>query len=330
MALLDRLGRPLRDLRISVTDRCNLRCTYCMPREVFGADYAFLPRAELLTFEEIERLARVFVEAGVRKLRVTGGEPLLRRDLPDLLERLVRLPGVEDVALTTNGVLLPRLAGALYQAGLRRVTVSLDALDPVVFGQMNGMGTAPEAVLAGIEAAAAAGLRVKVNTVVQRGVNDDQLEALWAHFRGRHVLRFIEFMDVGNHNGWDLSQVVPSAEVLTRLGGTFTPVAPTHRGEVASRYADAEGRELGLISSVTGAFCGSCSRVRLSAVGVVYTCLFASGGVDLRGPLRAGEDDAALLERVVSVWSARTDRYSEERAAGGERTGKVEMSHIGG
>lgn len=332
--LLDRLGRPLRDLRISVTDRCNLRCTYCMPAEVFGPDYAFLPRTELLTFEEIERLARAFVDLGVRKLRLTGGEPLLRRDLPELVARLGRIAGVEDIALTTNGLLLPRLAADLQGAGLKRVTVSLDSLDPEVFGRMNGLNVHPQRVLDGIEAALQAGLSVKVNTVVQRGVNDTGLRELWLALREQAVVRFIEFMDVGNHNGWNLDAVVPSREVLARLsadgtGAEFRPVNPNYRGEVAARHVDAEGHEVGLISSVTAPFCGDCSRARLSAVGVLYTCLFASEGTDLRTPLRAGASDAALRAQIAGVWQDRRDRYSEER---GEitRAHKVEMSHIGG
>uniref|UniRef100_UPI001CDC46ED GTP 3',8-cyclase MoaA n=1 Tax=Deinococcus detaillensis TaxID=2592048 RepID=UPI001CDC46ED len=331
----DALGRPLRDLRISVTDRCNLRCTYCMPREIFGPDYAFLPREELLSFEEIERLSRLFVELGVQKLRITGGEPLLRRDLPQLIERLSQIEGVDDLAMTTNGLLLPRLAGDLKAAGLQRVTVSLDSLDPETFGKMNGLGVHPDKVLAGIEAALQAGLGVKVNTVVQRGVNDSALVELWTALRSKAVVRFIEFMDVGNHNGWEMSQVVPSSEVIARLAGSGSPLRPLdahYQGEVASRYADAQGFEAGVISSVTAPFCGDCSRARLSAVGQLYTCLFATQGTDLRGPLRAGESDAELLERLRGVWQVRRDRYSEERgeASGKRREQKVEMSHIGG
>jgi len=328
--LTDVLGRPLRDLRLSVTDRCNLRCTYCMPAEVFGPDFAFLPRAELLSFEELERLTRVFVAGGVQKLRLTGGEPLLRRDLPDLIARLVRIEGVQDIAMTTNGLLLPRLAADLKAAGLRRVTVSLDSVDPEVFGRMNGLGVHPDRVLDGIEAALAAGLGVKVNTVVQRGVNDAALGELWAALRDRAVLRFIEFMDVGNHNGWNLDAVVPPREVLARLGGDFRPVDAQYRGEVASRWVDAEGHEAGLITSVTRPFCGDCTRARLSAVGVLYTCLFATGGLDLRSPLRDGASDGELAALLAGTWRARRDRYSEER---GEATHadrpKVEMSHIG-
>ena len=329
--LTDQLGRPLRDLRLSVTDRCNLRCTYCMPKEVFGPDFAFLPREELLSFEELERLSRVFVAAGVNKLRITGGEPLLRRGLPDLIARLNAIPGVDDIAMTTNGLLLPRLAQDLKAAGLRRVTVSLDSLDPEVFGRMNGLGVHPDKVLDGIEAALSAGLGVKINTVVQRGVNDAVLGELWTALKDKAVLRFIEFMDVGNHNGWNLDAVVPPREVLAQLGGSFRPADANYPGEVATRYVDETGHEAGLITSVTAPFCGDCTRARLSAVGVLYTCLFASGGLDLRGPLRSGVSDEGLSALLARAWGARRDRYSEER---GEATAqdrpKVEMSHIGG
>lgn len=332
--LVDQLGRPLRDLRISVTDRCNLRCTYCMPASVFGPDYAFVPRSELLSFEEIERLTRLFLILGVRKLRLTGGEPTLRRDLSDLIARLARLEGVEDLAMTTNGLLLPRLARELKSAGLRRVTVSLDSLDPDVFGQMNGLGVHPQQVLDGIEAALQAGLGVKINTVVQRGVNDQGLRELWLALRAQAPVRFIEFMDVGNHNGWNMDSVVPSSEVLARLSegsetSVFDSLSPDYRGEVAARHRDAQGHEVGLISSVTAPFCGDCSRARLSAVGALYTCLFASAGTDLRAPLRAGATDEQLMGLLTGVWSGRSDRYSEER---GEQTrqSKVEMSYIGG
>ncbi len=331
--LQDALGRPLRDLRISVTDRCNLRCTYCMPSEFFGPDYAFLPREELLSFEEIERLARLFVHLGVQKLRITGGEPLLRRDLAHLIERLSSIDGVDDIAMTTNGLLLPRLAADLRAAGLNRVTVSLDSLDPAVFGQMNGLGVQPERVMAGIEAALTAGLGVKINTVVQRGVNDHALSELWTALRDKAVVRFIEFMDVGNHNGWELGQVVPSREVIARLsasGAPLRPISANYPGEVAARYADDQGREAGVISSVTAPFCGDCSRARLSAVGQLYTCLFAVSGVDLRGPLRSGASDGELLTLLRGTWSVRRDRYSEERGEATEQRPKIEMSHIGG
>lgn len=331
LPLTDRLARPLRDLRLSVTDRCNLRCTYCMPREVFGPDFAFLPREELLSFEELERLTRLFVAAGVQKLRLTGGEPLLRKGLPELIARLNAIPGVQDIAMTTNGLLLPRLAQGLKEAGLKRVTVSLDSLDPEVFGRMNGLGVHPGRVLDGIEAALTAGLGVKINTVVQRGVNDEALGALWAALKDKAVLRFIEFMDVGNHNGWNLSAVVPPREVLARLGGDFEPADARYRGEVATRYTDAEGHEAGLITSVTAPFCGDCTRARLSAVGVLYTCLFAGSGVDLRAPLREGQSDAQLAALLAQTWQGRSDRYSEERGdATRQARPKVEMSHIGG
>ncbi|WP_425145405.1 GTP 3',8-cyclase MoaA [Deinococcus sp.] len=331
--LTDALGRPLRDLRLSVTDRCNLRCTYCMPAEVFGPDFAFLPKSELLSFEELERLARLFVRGGVQKLRLTGGEPLLRRGLPDLVARLSSIGGVQDIAMTTNGLLLPRLAADLKAAGLKRVTVSLDSLDPQVFGRMNGLGVQPDRVLDGIEAALTAGLGVKINTVVQRGVNEDSLGELWRALRGKALLRFIEFMDVGNHNGWNLSAVVPPGEVLARLGGNFTPVTANYPGEVATRYADDQGFEVGLIASVSAPFCGDCTRARLSAVGVLYTCLFATGGLDLRASLRAGASDDELYALLSERWHARTDRYSEERGELTRRSAqrpKVEMSHIGG
>ncbi|ULH15281.1 GTP 3',8-cyclase MoaA [Deinococcus sp. KNUC1210] len=337
--LTDALGRPLRDLRLSVTDRCNLRCTYCMPKEVFGPDFAFLPRSELLSFEELERLTRVFVRGGVQKLRLTGGEPLLRKGLPELIARLVGIEGVQDIAMTTNGLLLPRLAHDLKAAGLKRVTVSLDSFDPEVFGRMNGLGVHPERVLDGIEAALTAGLGVKINTVVQRGVNDHTLGELWRALRGKAVLRFIEFMDVGNHNGWNLDAVLPPREVLARLAdGTdevFAPVEANYRGEVATRYTDAQGHEAGLITSVSAPFCGDCTRARLSAVGVLYTCLFASGGLDLRSPLREGASDDEVYALLSERWHARSDRYSEERGEATRKDGsasrqKVEMSHIGG
>ncbi|MFC6592701.1 GTP 3',8-cyclase MoaA [Deinococcus lacus] len=334
---IDHLGRPLRDLRISVIDRCNLRCTYCMPAEVFGPDYAFLPQSELLSFDEIERVARVMVGLGTQKLRITGGEPLLRRDLPLLIERLSAIPGVTDLAMTTNGLLLPRLAPALAQAGLQRVTVSLDSLDAEVFGQMNGLGVGPERVLSGIEAALAAGLGVKVNTVVERGVNDTGLAELWRGLRKQATVRFIEFMDVGNHNGWNRERVLPSAEVLSRLASgegeplVFTPLPSRHPGEVASRFRSSSGHEVGLISSVTAPFCGSCSRLRLSATGQLYTCLFATQGHDLRAPLRAGATDAELSDSIRRLWTQRRDRYSEERGEQGDtQRQRVEMSFIGG
>ena len=332
--LLDTLRRPLRDLRISVTDRCNFRCVYCMPREVFGRDYAFLPRAALLTFEEIERLARVFASGGVEKIRLTGGEPLLRRDLDTLVAKLARIPGL-DLTLTTNGVLLPAKAQALADAGLRRVTVSLDSLDDDVFRAMNDADVPVERVLAGIEAAHSAGLApVKVNTVVKRGLNEDSVLPLARHFRGSGVvLRFIEFMDVGATNGWRLDDVVPAAEIVAAIDAEWPlePVEPDYRGEVANRYRYRDGAgEIGLIASVTQPFCRDCTRARISAEGTLYTCLFASSGHDLRAPLREGASDAELGEVIDGIWGRRADRYSELRTAETPARPRVEMSYIGG
>ena len=336
--LLDRYGRPVRDLRISVTDRCNFRCVYCMPKTVFGRDYPFLPRAELLSFEEIVRIARLFAARGVQKLRLTGGEPLLRHGVERLIEQLAALPGVE-VTLTTNASLLAQKAATLVAAGLARVTVSLDALDDAVFKRMNDSDYPVTKVLEGIEAADAAGLRpVKVNCVVKRGANDDQIVPLARHFRGSgHILRFIEYMDVGNSNDWKLDEVVPSAEVLRRIGEIFPleAIDPNYPGEVAERwrYRDGAG-EIGVISSVTRAFCDSCTRIRLSTEGKLYTCLFASAGHDLRERLRSGADDTALDAAIARIWQARTDRYSQLRMAAtlelSEGLKKIEMSYIGG
>lgn len=332
----DTLGRAMRDLRISVTDRCNFRCTYCMPEEVFGEAYRFLPRAEILTFEEIERIARAAVPLGVRKLRVTGGEPLLRADLVHLIGMLARIDGIDDIALTTNGYLLAGYAPALAEAGLSRVTVSLDSLDESTFKEMTGrkFGLAP--VLEGIEAAQRAGLApVKVNCVVQRGVNDDSLVDLARRFRGTGcIVRFIEFMDVGNLNEWRHESVVPAAEIVRRIGAEFPlePVDPNYPGEVASRYryADGEG-EIGVIASVSQPFCGGCTRARLSPEGKLVTCLFASDGHDLRALLRGGATDADLSGALASIWGQRADRYSEDRAAGKPSDSrKIEMYHLGG
>jgi len=329
--LVDRRGRPLRDLRISVTDRCNFRCRYCMPRDVFGESFRFLPHAQILTYEEVTRLAAIFLQLGVRKLRLTGGEPLLRRDLPRLVEMLAALPQ-EDLALTTNASLLARDAAALAAAGLRRVTVSLDSLDEEVFRRMNDVDFAVGDVLAGIAAAEAAGLPVKINTVVQRGVNDHTVVELVKHFRGRDVVvRFIEYMDVGTTNGWRLTEVVPGEEILRRIGAEveLTPLPANYPGEVASRWALPGGGEIGVITSVTRPFCGGCTRARLSAEGRLFTCLFAAAGSDLKEPLRRGDDDGALRERIAGVWRRRADRYSEERSAH-TRAERVEMSYIGG
>lgn len=343
--LLDTRRRPLRDLRISVTDRCNFRCTYCMPAEIFGERYEFLPRSEILSFEEVERLARIFVQCGVNKIRITGGEPLLRHDLPDLLARVAAIDGVDDLALTTNASLLARHAEALRAAGLRRITVSLDSLDPEVFHEMNGGKLSLERVLGGIAAAECAGLTpIKINCVVQKGVNDQGLVDLARHFQGTgHIVRFIEFMDVGTRNGWNLDQVVSAREIADRLGEAIPmePIDANYVGEVAERwrYSDGSG-EVGIIASVTRPFCGSCTRARLTTEGKLVTCLFASGGTDLRAPLREGASDDELREIVERVWTERTDAYSEERSRlvqdeGGDvdtqsGSGRVEMYQIGG
>jgi cyclic pyranopterin phosphate synthase len=332
---IDRLGRQLRDLRISVTDRCNFRCRYCMPREAFGRDHRFLPREELLTFEEISRLVRVFLPLGVRKVRLTGGEPLVRRELEKLVEMLAAIGGVEDLTMTTNGSLLPGRADALRRAGLRRVTVSLDSLDDAVFREMNDVGMPVARVLEGIAAAERAGLSpIKVNAVVKRGVNDGGMAELARHFRGTgHVVRFIEYMDVGHTNGWRLDDVVPAAEIVERIDAVFPlePVGPAYRGEVARRYRYRDGAgEIGVIASVTQPFCGDCTRARLSAEGMLYTCLFATGGHDLKTALRGGASDAQLARIVAAVWGGREDRYSEIRSAATEDPRRVEMSYIGG
>jgi len=331
----DTLGRPLHDLRISVTDRCNFRCVYCMPREFFGRDHAFLPRAELLTFEEITRLVEVFTRLGVEKVRLTGGEPLVRRDLPDLVARLAGINGVRDLTLTTNGVLLGEHAAALAAAGLRRVTVSLDADDDDTFMRMNDAGVPVARVLAGIDAAEAADLGpTKVNMVVKRGWNEHAVLPMARRFRGTgRVLRFIEYMDVGHSNGWRLDEVVTAAEILEAVGAEFPlePMPPTHPGEVAERYRYTDGTgEIGVIASVSRPFCGGCSRARVSADGQLFTCLFATAGHDLRALLRGDASDADLEAHLRGIWGARTDRYSEIRSA--ETTGlvKVEMSYIGG
>ncbi|MBI2724039.1 MAG: GTP 3',8-cyclase MoaA [Chloroflexi bacterium] len=331
---LDRLGRPLRDLRISVTDRCNFRCRYCMPREVFGEGYDFLPRDQVLSFEEIARLARVFAAEGVTKFRLTGGEPLLRRGLPDLLRMLAEIPGV-DLALTTNGSLLAEQAQALAAAGLRRITVSLDSLDDAVFRSMNDANFPVARVLAGIAAARAAGLApVKINAVVRRGVNEHTLVDLARHFRASgDIVRFIEYMDVGASNGWRMDDVVPGSEIVARISAEMPLVAldANYSGEVAARWAYAGGAgEVGVITSVTQPFCGACTRARLSADGSLYTCLFASRGTDLRALLRAGASDDDLVAAVRRVWSARDDRYSELRSAATPPGEKIEMSFIGG
>jgi cyclic pyranopterin phosphate synthase len=330
---LDTLGRPVRDLRISVTDRCNFRCTYCMPKSVFGHDYRFMDRTELLTFEELERVARVFAALGVEKIRLTGGEPLLRKELEQLVARLAGIGGL-DLTLTTNASLLARRAEALRDAGLDRVNVSLDSLDDATFRAMNDVDFPVARVLDGIEAAAAAGLPVKVNAVVKRGVNDDGIVEMARRFRGSgHSLRFIEYMDVGATNGWRLDDVVPAGEIVERIDAAF-PLEPVHaayRGEVAQRYRYQDGAgEIGVIASVTKPFCGDCTRARVSAEGKLYTCLFAVRGTDVRALLRGGASDDELREAIARVWARRADRYSELRTERTSALPRIEMSYIGG
>jgi GTP 3',8-cyclase len=342
--LSDSLGRPLRDLRISVTDRCNFRCSYCMPKEVFGKDYPYLPHASLLSFEEITRVARQFVAHGVRKIRLTGGEPLLRKNIEVLIEQLAQLRTLDgqplDLTLTTNGSLLARKARALHAAGLRRVTVSLDGLDDAVFRRMNDVDFPVADVLAGIDAAQAAGLGpIKINMVVKRGTNDHEILPMARHFRGTgHVLRFIEYMDVGATNGWRMDEVLPSAEVIERISREM-PLVPQEAaapGETAQRWAYADGRgEIGVISSVTQAFCGDCNRARLSTEGQLYLCLFASQGHDLRSLVRGAATDEQLAAAIAGIWEGRSDRYSQLRSQLQPDTApsarrRVEMSYIGG
>ncbi|AGX04991.1 MULTISPECIES: GTP 3',8-cyclase MoaA [Bacillaceae] len=336
--LIDKLDRNLRDLRISVTDKCNLRCTYCMPAEIFGPGYAFLPKDQLLSFEEIEKLASVFAKAfGIQKFRLTGGEPLMRKDLPQLVEKLSSIPGVDDIAMTTNGILLPRYAKELKSAGLRRVSISLDSLDDELFGKINGRGIKVDQVLKGIDAAAEAGLKVKINMVVQKGVNDHHVIPMAKFFKEKgHALRFIEFMDVGNTNQWNMDTVYTKKDILRDIAEVlpFQPAPPNYPGEVAKRYVyEGSESEFGIISSVTDAFCSSCNRARLSAEGKLYTCLFSSAGHNLKEPLRAGKTDDELESIITGIWNARDDRYSETRdelKSSGTSRKKVEMSHIGG
>ncbi len=339
-SMTDKFGRQIRDLRISVTDRCNFRCPYCMPAEVYGEKYEFLPRPHILSFEEIERLTRLFVRIGVSKVRITGGEPLVRANLPDLISKLGVIDGIDDIALTTNGYLLENNATELKDAGLNRLTISLDSIDPDVFKEMSGRPQGPENTLAGIKAAASLGFeQIKINVVVQRGVNEHTLVDTARYFKGTGaIVRFIEFMDVGTKNGWELSQVFTSTEVIHAINAEFPiePIEPNYKGEVASRYRYVDGSgEIGVISSVSKPFCGDCTRARLSTDGKLITCLFASGGTDLKTPMRSGATDAELAEIITSVWTGRSDRYSELRSRDTEfnsdsDVSKVEMYYIGG
>jgi cyclic pyranopterin phosphate synthase len=330
---LDTFGRPLRDLRISVTDKCNFRCVYCMPKEVFGRGYQFLPKSDLLTYEELDRLARVFVSLGVQKIRLTGGEPLMRRDLDKLVAMLARDQNV-DLTLTTNGSFLAAQARALKDAGMGRVTVSLDSLDDEVFKRMNDVDFPVARVLEGMDVASAVGFDVKVNMVVRRGLNEDSVLPMARFFREkRYILRFIEYMDVGTSNGWRLDDVVPAREIVRLISAELPlePVEANYQGEVAERwrYSDGSG-EIGVIASVTQAFCRDCTRARLSAEGKLYTCLFATEGTDLRALARGGADDDAIRTAITEVWAARTDRYSDLRSADTAGLHKIEMSYIGG
>ncbi|MXY35970.1 MAG: GTP 3',8-cyclase MoaA [Dehalococcoidia bacterium] len=335
MPVRDTFDRPLRDLRVSVTDRCNFRCVYCMPKEVFGPSFQFLDRDEILTYEEIVRLSRLFVAHGVEKIRVTGGEPLVRRDLPLLIEQLSALEGLQDLTLTTNGALLPAQAGPLRDAGLERITISLDSLDDATFREMNDVDVGVDVVLAGIDAARDAGLwPIKVNAVVKRGLNDHTIVDLARHFHGTGIIvRFIEYMDVGTTNGWVLDHVVPAAEIVQRIDAALPlePLDPNYRGEVARRYRYRDGGgELGVITSITQPFCGDCTRARLSPEGELFTCLFGSTGFDLRALLRAGATDDELADAIARVWRIRDDRYSDLRTEATADLKRVEMSHIGG
>lgn len=336
MEIVDALQRPLRDLRISVTDRCNFRCRYCMPKEIFGPNFAFLPHEDLLTFEEIARLVRIMAAQGVRKVRLTGGEPLLRRDLETLVKYIAGIDGIEDMAMTTNASLLtPERSKALKKAGLRRVSISLDSLDNTTFMKLNDVSFPVDKVLTAVRGAQVAGLEpVKVNMVVKKGWNDHDIVPMAEYFRGSGVvLRFIEYMDVGNSNGWKLDDVVPAATIVQKVSERWplVPAAPSQPGEVATRYTYADGQgEIGVIASVTQPFCGSCNRLRLSAQGVLYTCLFASQGTDFRRWLRSDVSDEEITQRLQNLWSHRQDRYSELRSEQTSPNDKIEMSHIGG
>ncbi|WP_404452289.1 GTP 3',8-cyclase MoaA [Virgibacillus necropolis] len=335
--ITDKFNRPLRDLRISVIDRCNFRCTYCMPAEVFGSDYPFLKKQELLSFEEITRVAQSFAKLGVNKIRITGGEPLMRRDLEQLIQNLSCIPGIKDLAMTTNGSLLSKKAKQLKEAGLKRVTISLDSLDNEKFGRINGRGVKVDSVLNGIKAAQEVGLKVKVNMLVKRGVNEHEIIPMARLFQGTGtVLRFIEYMDVGNSNGWTFADVISKEDIINRLEEEMrlVPIEPDHYGEVATRYLNKDsGDEYGFISSISAPFCSSCTRARLSADGKIYTCLFAANGTDLHTPIRSGVSDDELNGIISQTWGNRTDRYSEERTpekVAERNKQKIEMSYIGG
>ncbi|WP_233713297.1 GTP 3',8-cyclase MoaA [Lederbergia citri] len=333
--IIDKLRRPLHDLRISVTDKCNFRCQYCMPAEIFGPDFKFLNKDEILSFEEIERLARIFSKLGVKKLRITGGEPLMRKNIALLISKLNEIEGITDIGLTTNGVLLVKQSKELYEAGLRRLNISLDALDNEIFQKMNGRGVKSDVVLRGIETALNTGFSVKVNMVVQKGVNDSQIIPMAKHFRDMGItLRFIEYMDVGNTNGWNWNQVVTKKEIYDLLSEHFTlkPVDSNYYGEVAKRYKYKDSEtEVGFITSVSESFCSTCTRARISADGKFYTCLFAAKGHDLKSLLRNIDDDEQILNEISGIWQNRNDRYSDERVIGSVSSSKkIEMSYIGG
>ncbi|MCH1624908.1 GTP 3',8-cyclase MoaA [Fredinandcohnia quinoae] len=333
--IVDQLNRPLRDLRISVTDQCNFRCSYCMPKEIFGDDYQFLKQGELLSFSEIESLTRSFVKLGVKKIRLTGGEPLVRKDMPELVERLNRIEGIEDIALTTNGVYLPKYAQQLKAAGLQRVNISLDAMEEDIFKSMNGRSVGVKPIISGINAAVDAGLHVKMNMVVRKGVNDSQILPVARFFKEKGItLRFIEFMDVGTTNGWNFDQVVPKKIIhdMIHQEMPLEPVDAEYFGEVAKRYRYVgTNTEIGFISSVTESFCSSCTRARISADGKLYTCLFATSGHDLRQLVRSDVSESEIDEKLQSIWQGRTDRYSDERTeASAKNRNKIEMSYIGG
>ncbi|WP_260631041.1 GTP 3',8-cyclase MoaA [Bacillus sp. S/N-304-OC-R1] len=338
MILQDKRNRPLRDLRISVTDKCNFRCTYCMPAEIFGPDYPFLKKEQLLSFEEIERLVKIFSNAfEIKKIRLTGGEPLMRNSLPELVRKIANIDGIDDIAMTTNGVLLPKYARELKHAGLKRVSISLDSLDDELFGKINGRGVKVRDVLNGIDAASEAGLKIKINMVVKKGVNEHEIVPMAKYFKEKgHILRFIEFMDVGNTNEWNMESVYAKKEILADIEKElpFEPISPNYYGEVASRFKYTNSiQEFGIISSVTEAFCSSCNRARLSAEGKLYTCLFSGHGHDLRTLIRAQSDDAQIEEIITNIWNKRSDQYSEDRdqlRKNNKDRKKVEMSHIGG